>query len=613
MAPGRDQVGRSVRGFALLLVVVLCVLAAGGASGPEARASGPGARDARAKRATLVLKVSGLPRGTRPAGRVAGHGVRRRVRSGKLTLRHLRPGKYTVTLRRVRVARRWRSVRKGATVLPRSRRVTVKVGSGRKVTKRVAYGTIANPGVRRAPSGLLAVIGDPGSPSGLVYRNRRGLPRRGAILLAAPSAKLPRGLVARVTSSKSKRGKRTLRLRAVSVTTAVPAFSFSGSRRLKVAHWTRLRARVSKVKRACHGPSDFDYGAHLDEFAIRHASATPWPPQMSVGIAVRTSEHFGPRVAAAGVSCTWALAALGPWQGAIPTPVGPIPVYATVPVTASASVEGSLSAFTFHVVGTHVLNIDLGQHNSVGFSEEGTNQWFDRPLSFSGSASLSADLGLEMGVGNPKAGDFHVSAGLGPKATWQAGAGCDLGFELGRLSVGAKIGPFEKSTPPYSPKTFHLWHGCGGGSGSSGGSGSHPGGGTTTPPSQGPQTQRARIDWDTNDTDVDLHVWDQYGNHAWYGQKDGIPDGELSSDITTGFGPEIFFDDHTPSSRTLTYGLCYYSDHGNGPTDVHAQITDPSGAVRESDYHLEQSKDSVLIGPSPATAGDAYTPEDGWC
>lgn len=44
---------------------------------------------------------------------------------------------------------------------------------------------------------------------------------------------------------------------------------------------------------------------------------------------------------------------------------------------------------------------------------------------------------------------------------------------------------------------------------------------------------KTRLVWDS-DTDVDLHIWDQYGNHAYFGDMDDIPSGYLDQDIITG-------------------------------------------------------------------------------
>ena len=63
-------------------------------------------------------------------------------------------------------------------------------------------------------------------------------------------------------------------------------------------------------------------------------------------------------------------------------------------------------------------------------------------------------------------------------------------------------------------------------------------------------TERALISWDTA-TDIDLHVVDAEGNHAFYGDTEAIPDAVLSPDDTSGFGPETFTDNRTPSDRSF--------------------------------------------------------------
>jgi hypothetical protein len=110
-------------------------------------------------------------------------------------------------------------------------------------------------------------------------------------------------------------------------------------------------------------------------------------------------------------------------------------------------------------------------------------------------------------------------------------------------------------------------------------------------------------------SDVDLHVWDAYGNHAWFRNPAGVPGGQLSEDDRYGFGPEYFFD--RTGGRALTFGLCYFDDSGAGPTTVSVRLTDPSGAVRASTHTLAHDGDHVLVGSTPAGAG--FVPPEGWC
>lgn len=408
---------------------------------------------------TLAVQVTGLPPAARPVGNVRGPGVSRQLRSQRLTLKRAAAGRYVISLRPTTLRRGWRAARKGARVLPLKARVVVRVSAGRKAVAAVTYGTIVNPGVRRAPSRLVKVEGDPSNPTRLVYRDGAGLPKPGAIITAAPSAQLPNGLVVKVVDSDRRGAQRVLTVRPVPITSAVPAFDFRGDLKLKLASFGDASARAAAT--SCSGPDRFDAGAKLDEFTVRRASAKLFRPQMSFTLAVRTTEWFGARAAVAGLSCKWTIAELGPWHGAIPTPIGiPIPVYARIPVDLSASVEGQLSAFKLNVASTSVLDLDLGSYNRFDLRQEGTNVWIDNVLRFSGSSSIGATLSLEMGVGSSKIADFHARAGFGPKATWRSGRGCSVDLEIGSLSVGAKIGPLKAGTPPFSPFSVNLWRGC---------------------------------------------------------------------------------------------------------------------------------------------------------
>jgi len=55
-----------------------------------------------------------------------------------------------------------------------------------------------------------------------------------------------------------------------------------------------------------------------------------------------------------------------------------------------------------------------------------------------------------------------------------------------------------------------------------------------------PVDMRIVIDWDANDTDVDLHVTDPRREHCSYSNKETAIGGKISNDITRGYGPEEF-------------------------------------------------------------------------
>lgn len=127
--------------------------------------------------------------------------------------------------------------------------------------------------------------------------------------------------------------------------------------------------------------------------------------------------------------------------------------------------------------------------------------------------------------------------------------------------------------------------------------------------------ERATLTWDTDDTDVDLHVWDADGNHTYFSQQTEIPDSELSTDIIYGFGPEHFEEFSGTEGRPYTYGVCYFGAHtddGSVPTTVATvRLTDPNGQVRTLKRTLRAHKDAYYLGASPQ--GADYFPSDDWC
>ena len=87
-----------------------------------------------------------------------------------------------------------------------------------------------------------------------------------------------------------------------------------------------------------------------------------------------------------------------------------------------------------------------------------------------------------------------------------------------------------------------------------------------------PSVFRAELRWDENDTDVDLHVYDSFGNHAYYGDKDGVPGGRLDRDDTDGFGPETYIQSSDEGASYYDIYVKYYSDHGHGSTQASVKI-----------------------------------------
>jgi hypothetical protein len=67
--------------------------------------------------------------------------------------------------------------------------------------------------------------------------------------------------------------------------------------------------------------------------------------------------------------------------------------------------------------------------------------------------------------------------------------------------------------------------------------------------------------WETDANDVDFHIYDADGNHAFYSHKSLPTGGELYADVTTGYGPECFTVRGSREERAGPYKLQahYYS------------------------------------------------------
>jgi tetratricopeptide (TPR) repeat protein len=65
--------------------------------------------------------------------------------------------------------------------------------------------------------------------------------------------------------------------------------------------------------------------------------------------------------------------------------------------------------------------------------------------------------------------------------------------------------------------------------------------------------------WETDANDVDFHIRDARGGHAWYSHKQLRSGGALYADITTGYGPECFAIPGAPKAGPYHLSINYYS------------------------------------------------------
>lgn len=87
---------------------------------------------------------------------------------------------------------------------------------------------------------------------------------------------------------------------------------------------------------------------------------------------------------------------------------------------------------------------------------------------------------------------------------------------------------------------------------------------------------RIVLAWDSDGTDLDLHVVSPDGTHVFYGNRVGADGGALDVDVTTGYGPEIYAN---PAPRRGLYHV-YVNYYGSGPGErrvTSAQVAVVSG------------------------------------
>jgi uncharacterized protein YfaP (DUF2135 family) len=70
------------------------------------------------------------------------------------------------------------------------------------------------------------------------------------------------------------------------------------------------------------------------------------------------------------------------------------------------------------------------------------------------------------------------------------------------------------------------------------------------------------LSWDTDGTDLDLHVTDPAGEECFYRHKETVAGGRLDVDDTDGFGPEVFTLANAIEGEYLVR-VKYFSSHGH--------------------------------------------------
>ncbi|WP_320669926.1 RCC1 domain-containing protein [Patulibacter defluvii] len=431
------------------------------ASAAPALAAAPAtATAASARPGTLTVVVSGLPKGQSASVGVRGPGLRRTIRARRTVLRRLRPGRYVVSARKVRVARAAGRVRKGSTVLPVAAVTRITVGrKPARQTAKVRYGTVVNPGVRALPKRIGAVRGDRTKPSAIVVPRSRAY-RTGGLLTAGLSGALPDGLVARITKVVRRGRNVELRLRPAAISEVVPRYVAPAGSSIALTPPNAARRAAPFPG----GPLDYlPCGGVQGSVAlkggagIRNARAAnleweSWPPRLAMD--VNMDLYWGWGVELAGkLECSFSESLL---HRPFLVPVGGVPIPAYFDVSFSIKAQAELSgAYQYEAVRHVAARVDSDARDKLtvrGNTEAKTKGSLGFDLG--ASAAFTAELGL----GVKKAANVYVN--FAPKLKFDAkpwSDGCALNLDFGG-AIGGRLGLPLKSryAVEFGPLTYQL-------------------------------------------------------------------------------------------------------------------------------------------------------------
>ncbi|NOU00900.1 MAG: DUF2135 domain-containing protein [Gallionella sp.] len=100
---------------------------------------------------------------------------------------------------------------------------------------------------------------------------------------------------------------------------------------------------------------------------------------------------------------------------------------------------------------------------------------------------------------------------------------------------------------------------------------------------------RVVLSWDSDGTDLDLHVVSPDGGHVFYGNRVAINGGALDVDVTTGYGPEIYAS-VTPPTGVYHIFVNYY---GSGPDQQ--EVTTAQVAIISQEGTLSEKRQVVQV------------------
>jgi hypothetical protein len=113
------------------------------------------------------------------------------------------------------------------------------------------------------------------------------------------------------------------------------------------------------------------------------------------------------------------------------------------------------------------------------------------------------------------------------------------------------------------------------------------------------------MSWETDANDVDFHVHDGRGGHAFYARSELASGGRLFADVTTGYGPECFAIQGTPAAFPYRLEANYFSRGPMGYGMGTLQIVEHDG---EGGLHFEDRPFVIMKDQSMVDLGELAGP-----
>ncbi|MCY1260277.1 hypothetical protein D9M68_202680 [compost metagenome] len=112
-----------------------------------------------------------------------------------------------------------------------------------------------------------------------------------------------------------------------------------------------------------------------------------------------------------------------------------------------------------------------------------------------------------------------------------------------------------------------------------------------------PAKLRVLLSWDSDNTDLDLHLVTPDGGHVWYGDRSLANGTALDVDVTTGYGPEIIASPSPLKGQYLVYVNYYGGGYGASDGQLRAaqELTTAQITVITEEGTANEKQESFLV------------------